>query len=166
MADSCFWSTFNNGTCELLSISRTEINNLTLIANNGGLPTYQMVRADDSSCIKYYVDGLEYAYARTICKRDGGELLRIDSQSKQDRMVRILKTVFYVTVDVTVQGTKENSTGNWLFDDGTLMNYFKWNANQPSNGPPELYLYLNANDNWKWNDIGLEKKTFLCEIRA
>lgn len=47
MAETCFWATFNNGTCELLSISRTEINNLSLTDNDRGLPTYQMIRGND-----------------------------------------------------------------------------------------------------------------------
>ncbi|VDI46873.1 Hypothetical predicted protein [Mytilus galloprovincialis] len=183
MAETCFWATLNNGTCELLSISRTEINNLSLTFNDRGLPTYQMIRVllllacrlldgcfcldDESYCIKYYVDGLEYAYARNICKRDGGELLRIDSQSKQDLMVRILTFTLPLRLKMTVQGTKDDA-GNWMFDDGKPMTYFNWNTGggQPNNCCAERNIYINSIYDWKWHDIGPDARPFLCEIPA
>lgn len=42
-------STFNSGTCELLSIARSEIDDILLItqsANTGGIPTYQMIKGN------------------------------------------------------------------------------------------------------------------------
>lgn len=44
--ETCFWAMFNSGTCELLSISRTEINNLSLTVNDRGLQIYQMIRGN------------------------------------------------------------------------------------------------------------------------
>lgn len=49
MEETCFWATFNSGTCERLSISRSEIDYILAItptANNGGLPTYQMIKGN------------------------------------------------------------------------------------------------------------------------
>ncbi|CAG2225873.1 LAYN [Mytilus edulis] len=175
--DNCFWTTFNSGTCALLSISKTDIDKLPLIDNNGGLSTYQMIRGcsekacrlsdwckfieDDGYCIKYYVDGLEYDSARTVCRRDGGELLRIDSPQKQTTVEHILN-VFQVYVPVTVRN-KETIASQWLFDDGTAMRYSNWNKpKQPTNNSQELYIYLKPEANWQWNDISPGKNLFFA----
>ncbi|CAC5375454.1 LAYN [Mytilus coruscus] len=182
-ADNCFWTTFNNGACDLLSVTKKDMDNSQLIVYNGGLQIFQMIRGcseqacqlsdgcvfidDDSSCIKYYVDRLRYHSARTICKRDGGELFRIDSLIKQKRVQYLLNDVLNVNANVTVQGIK-NSANKWLFDDGTLMTYFNWNAyeGQPNNGTSELYIYIKSSKQCQWHDIGLYENPFLCEIHA
>lgn len=50
----------------------------------------------DGYCLKYYGDGLTYYSARTVCRRDGGELLRIDNPNKQTTVERILSKTLYI----------------------------------------------------------------------
>ncbi|VDI46871.1 Hypothetical predicted protein [Mytilus galloprovincialis] len=184
-ADNCFWATFNSDACDLLSITKKEMVDFHLIIRNGGLglQIYQMIKGcskqacrlldgcvfvkDDSYCVKYYVDGLEYQPARTFCRQNGGELFRIDSSSKQTRLGTILTQYPQISQGFTIQGRKDNA-GNWLFDDGTRMPYFNWNTDddQPNNSTIERYIYINSMYNWKWHDIGPDVRPFLCEIHV
>lgn len=50
----------------------------------------------DGYCLKCYGDGLTYYSARTVCRRDGGELLRIDNPNKQTTVERILSKTLYI----------------------------------------------------------------------
>ncbi|VDI05360.1 Hypothetical predicted protein [Mytilus galloprovincialis] len=122
-----------------------------------------------NSCIKYNdVEALDYGSAKTICTQHGGELLRIDSQCKQDTLGEILTNCLNVTTNLLVQGTKDDA-GNWLFDDGTHMPYFNWNSDggQPSNSINELYIFIKSMHSWKWHDFsGFNGRRFLCEIYA
>ncbi|CAG2255846.1 LAYN [Mytilus edulis] len=123
---------------------------------------------EDCYCMKYYDEKLEYDSASTVCRQDGGQLLKIiiNSQSKQTMVESVLNDLFCVSVAVTVQGTRKTSTSPWLFDDGTAMNYFNWKVNEPCNDIIEFYIYLNPAVNWQWNDIDKKGKSFLCEIRV
>ncbi|CAG2225901.1 unnamed protein product [Mytilus edulis] len=104
-----------------------------------------------------------YDTAKQSCTIDGAQLLRIDSPLKQTYLQQYLIT----TIDSTkqrlyIQGEKIENT--WTFTDGTPMEYFNWALGQPNNKVGESYLFLSPSVQYKWEDGGKGKYSFICEI--
>ena len=63
---------------------------------------------------------------------------------------------------VIIQGI--NISSKWLYDDGSVMTYFDWNAGEGNNN--EEYIAIHPSHDCLWHDIPSSfQKSFLCEIQ-
>lgn len=66
---------------------------------------------------------------------------------------------------VCIQGNNDNDVGEFRFDDGTPMQYFNWNSDQPE-GSTEHYIVMRTNVNYLWHDVPATpygKCIYICE---
>ena len=53
-------------------------------------------------------------------------------------------------------GGKKDSSGKWVWSDGSSWNFTNWGPGQPSNNNDnENYLEMNTEEEGKWNDVPL-----------
>ncbi|CAG2241324.1 unnamed protein product [Mytilus edulis] len=102
------------------------------------------------------------------CRSFGAELIRVDSEEKQQYIV--VATSNLSTGHVCMQGTDNiDANGAWTFDDGTVMPFLNWkqlNRNQPLSGKGNLGMDINNGAYW----VALYKQVnnsciFVCERR-
>ncbi|CAG2253491.1 unnamed protein product [Mytilus edulis] len=93
-----------------------------------------------------------------------GELLRIDSEVKQNYIMKVTDDIGLVYDNsICIQGI--NTGDGWTYSDGTPMTYFRWGTGQPKKSSAKrLRMIRNSNYNWS---ITSDTKTcsYLCEYR-
>ncbi|CAC5420153.1 unnamed protein product [Mytilus coruscus] len=93
----------------------------------------------------------------------GSELMRIDSYERQDYIKLVTADIGRVYNNfICIQGKK--TKGEWKYNDGSMMEYFRWHPDQPS-GLSNVICMWRAN-NYIWiNPHSREICTYMCEYR-
>ncbi|XP_071143797.1 uncharacterized protein [Mytilus edulis] len=92
------------------------------------------------------------------------ELMRIDSNERQDYIKLVTADIGGVyNHGICIQGNK--TQGKWTYNDGSAMEYFNWEPNQPS-GDSNIILMVRSQNN-KWRNPSLTNTcTYMCEYRS
>lgn len=99
---------------------------------------------------RFYTAGIPYALAERYCKELGGNLVKIESEEKNNviaQKVKELNKTFYIGA------SDEKEEGKFVWRDGSAVTYTNWSQNEPNNAAEcggENYVQMYANG--KWND--------------
>lgn len=99
---------------------------------------------------RFYTAGIPYALAERYCEELGGNLVKIESEEKNNviaQKVKELNKTFYIGA------SDEKAEGKFVWRDGSAVTYTNWSQNEPNNTADcggENYVQMYANG--KWND--------------
>lgn len=99
---------------------------------------------------RFYTAGIPYALAERYCEELGGNLVKIESEEKNNviaQKVKELNKTFYIGA------SDEKEEGKFVWRDGSAVTYTNWSQNGPNNSADcggENYVQMYANG--KWND--------------
>ena len=99
---------------------------------------------------RFYTAGIPYALAERYCEELGGNLVKIESEEKNNviaQKVKELNKTFYIGA------SDEKEEGKFVWRDGSAVTYTNWSQNEPNNSADcggENYVLMYANG--KWND--------------
>lgn len=99
---------------------------------------------------RFYTAGIPYALAERYCEELGGNLVKIESEEKNNviaQKVKELNKTFYIGA------SDEKEEGKFVWRDGSAVTYTNWSQNEPNNAADcggENYVQMYANG--KWND--------------
>ncbi|XP_033763490.1 hepatic lectin-like [Pecten maximus] len=138
------------------------------------LPRTQFVKSYNDVCLKLITRKLSWNKANSNCHRDGGRLVQIQNQDKQDFIYNTLKSMHWEDRGVWIGATDHSSEGTWKWTDGTELSYGYW---QPGEGPAHGFLFSKAgyedcammrlDDSGRWHDYDcgtiLYRHTSICE---
>lgn len=99
---------------------------------------------------RFYTAGIPYALAERYCEELGGNLVKIESEEKNNviaQKVKELNKTFYIGA------SDEKEEGKFVWRDGSAVTYTNWSQNEPNNSADcggENYVQMYANG--KWND--------------
>ncbi|CAC5364732.1 unnamed protein product [Mytilus coruscus] len=94
----------------------------------------------------------------------GTELMRIDSNERQDYIKLVTADIGRVyPYRICIQGKQVQ--GNWTYNDGSTMEYFRWLPNQPSGSSNVISMSRMHNNSWVNLDNG-KNCTYMCELRS
>ena len=99
---------------------------------------------------RFCTAGIPYALAERYCKELGGNLVKIESEEKNNviaQKVKELNKTFYIGA------SDEKAEGKFVWRDGSAVTYTNWSQNEPNNAADcggENYVQMYANG--KWND--------------
>ncbi|XP_021380144.1 brevican core protein-like [Mizuhopecten yessoensis] len=114
-------------------------------------------------CYKLYNVQRTYADAQTACNTDGGHLIRIDTEAKQDYIRYILQSTG--SPHMYIEATDEVTEGVFMWGDGRPINYTNWFATEPNNEAGVENCVMLANANFEWYDIPCNSpNTYICEL--
>ncbi|CAG2208817.1 unnamed protein product [Mytilus edulis] len=122
-----------------------------------------------NSCYKLHPENISLSYAdySPICGNEGGELMKIDSEKKQQHIVDFLDQ-FQLSSWILFQGHHRTAELHWYYNDKSIMSYFNWHPTQPEKTLTyaDEIIGMKRHDGYKWHDIWLYfKGAFLCERR-
>ena len=72
----------------------------------------------------------------------------------------------YPGPNVFIQGSRENYTSPWYYDNGDKMTFFNWNFKdgQPENKPGQNWIIVHQHYNFTWNDRANVTVRSICEL--
>lgn len=79
---------------------------------------------------RFYTAGIPYALAERYCKELGGNLVKIESEEKNNviaQKVKELNKTFYIGA------SDEKAEGKFVWRDGSAVTYTNWSQNEPNN---------------------------------
>lgn len=134
-------------------------NDMPSYFNDGGfiVETPLDMKADaeleyDGKIVKFYKASLPYKVAQRFCEENGGSLVKIDSQEKNDVIAKKAAEVDEWTF--FIGATDEKEEGTFVWQDGSPLTYQNWAANEPNNDTicgAENYVQMYRDGTW--NDL-------------
>ena len=134
-------------------------NDMPSYFNDGGfiVETPLDMKADaefeyDGKIVKFYKASLPYKVAQRFCEENGGSLVKIDSQEKNDAIAKKVAEIDEWTF--FIGATDEKEEGTFVWQDGRPLTYRNWAANEPNNDTicgEEDYVQMYRDGTW--NDL-------------
>ncbi|CAC5420154.1 unnamed protein product [Mytilus coruscus] len=94
----------------------------------------------------------------------GTELMRIDSIERQDYIKLVTADIGRVYhYAICIQGKK--TQGQWKYNDGSTIEYFRWEPTQPSGSTNVISMSRSKNYNFRILNYG-KNCTYMCEYRS
>ena len=134
-------------------------NDMPSYFNDGGfiVETPLDMKADaefecDGKIVKFYKASLPYKVAQRFCEENGGSLVKIDSQEKNDAIAKKVAEIDEWTF--FIGATDEKEEGTFVWQDGSPLTYRNWAANEPNNDTicgTENYVQMYRDGTW--NDL-------------
>ena len=134
-------------------------NDMPSYFNDGGfiVETPLDMKADaefeyDGKIVKFYKASLPYKVAQRFCEENGGSLVKIDSQEKNDAIAKKVAEIDEWTF--FIGATDEKEEGTFVWQDGSPLTYRNWAANEPNNDTicgEEDYVQMYRDGTW--NDL-------------
>ena len=106
----------------------------------------------DGKIVKFYKASLPYKVAQRFCEENGGSLVKIDSQEKNDAIAKKVAVIDEWTF--FIGATDEKEEGTFVWQDGSPLTYRNWAANEPNNDTisgTENYVQMYRDGTW--NDL-------------
>jgi hypothetical protein len=125
--------------------------------------SYQTTRL--GYCIKKHRNHVSHFHAEKECKKEGGYLVRIDSQLKYLDIINTGLSMYTSNSRISIGGHRNSTHSPWLFGDGSKLTFFKWATSEPDNGNGELCIYMN-NKGYMHDVACLVTAYFICENPA
>ncbi|XP_048751140.1 uncharacterized protein LOC125662817 [Ostrea edulis] len=113
-------------------------------------------------CLRYVESSQNYLDAVDVCSREGGDVIRLDTEEKHDILRLFVEGKRQLPeVEVWVQGIYDN--GTWRYHDGSEFTYTC--LNRASQDPAEIYMRARSQGNYNCNDAGNWRVAFyVCEM--
>jgi len=99
---------------------------------------------------RFYTAGIPYALAERYCEELGGNLVKIESEEKNNVIAQKVKEL---NKTFNIGASDEKEEGKFVWRDGSAVTYTNWSQNEPNNAADcggENYVQMYANG--KWND--------------
>ena len=110
-----------------------------------------------------YTTPMTWHVARAHCESLGGHLARIESREEQAFVGSLLKRSALKSFS-WIDGTDEQTEGDWLFSTGKPFAYKNWLKSQPEGGEAEHSLAIENTGSNAWHDVQSTKRfPFVCE---
>lgn len=134
-------------------------NDMPSYFNDGGfiVETPLDMKADaefeyDGKIVKFYKASLPYKVAQRFCEENGGSLVKIDSQAKNDAIAKKVAEIDEWTF--FIGATDEKEEGTFVWQDGSPLTYQNWAKSEPNNDTicgEENYVQMYKDGTW--NDL-------------
>lgn len=116
-------------------------------------------------CYKIYNTPRTHADAQTACNVDGGHLIRVDTQERQNYIRQVLQS--QAAPHMFIEATDVVAEGEFLWGDGRSVNFTNWFSTEPNNEAGIEHCIMLANANYEWYDTPCSaSKAYICEITA
>ncbi|XP_060605963.1 C-type lectin BfL-2-like [Ruditapes philippinarum] len=117
---------------------------------------------ENGSCMKLYTITKSKADTQKQCEADGGNLVKIDTESKLNDVGKLtgISTLGLINID----GVRKNPNSAWVFATPTRSIFFNWKTGQPDNESNQLCIVVRGTDKLMWDADCLTKRYFICEI--
>ncbi|XP_046578826.1 uncharacterized protein LOC124286494 [Haliotis rubra] len=131
----------------------------------GGCPSTHAHNRILNFCYEVHFNRLNYADGVADCNSRGDHFIVIDSQEKQDHMLKqITASSEAVEKKYLIDGSKNNTGGIWLSHDGTPMTYFAWVPPYPKNLANQFSIIADPGADFQWGDkSGTLPKRYICQ---
>ena len=106
----------------------------------------------DGKIVKFYKASLPYKVAQRFCEENGGSLVKIDSQEKNDAIAKKVAEIDEWTF--FIGATDEKEEGTFVWQDGSPLTYQNWAKSEPNNDTicgEENYVQMYKDGTW--NDL-------------
>ncbi|XP_077058634.1 galactose-specific lectin nattectin-like [Siphateles boraxobius] len=115
-----------------------------------------------SRCFKFFNNHQTWIEAEKTCLHFRGNLASVHSHEEYMFLQRLVRDTTYTTTGAWIGGHDAVNEGDWLWSDGSKMNYQIWAHGEPNNHGNEHCLQMN-DDNGNWNDNKCwAKMPFVC----
>ncbi|XP_077058630.1 galactose-specific lectin nattectin-like [Siphateles boraxobius] len=125
-------------------------------------------------CFKFMNYLSTWIEAEKFCLIFGGNLASVHSHEEYMFIQRMIRSRTHASTRAWIGGNDAVQEGDWLWSDGSKMNYQIWAPGEPNNSFKSFFLFtrefrlyedcLEMNyDNGNWNDdLCSEEKPFVC----
>ncbi|XP_046343149.2 perlucin-like [Haliotis rufescens] len=116
-------------------------------------------------CYQLHPETILYDDGLAICKSRGEHLVVIDSEDKQNHLVKqITSSSDTKPCSYYIDGSDAANEGHWVFHDGRNMTFFPWAPDYPLGDSRRDYMLAHRNGNFLWrNAINLKyKHCYIC----
>jgi hypothetical protein len=117
---------------------------------------------ENGFCMKLYTIKKSKADGQKQCEADGGNLVKIDTESKLNDIGKLtgISTLGYILID----GVRKDPNSAWVFTTPTRSIFFNWAKSEPGNGPNELCIVVRGSDQSMWDVNCSVQRYFICEM--
>ncbi|XP_061179565.1 uncharacterized protein LOC133188201 [Saccostrea echinata] len=117
------------------------------------------------ACLQYKLNTLTYDAALSSCRSDGGDLIKINSQSKNELFIKFIELYGDSSQDVWLQSRLYNSNCIWVFEDNTKITFNFWNGSVPKCDLTQPHIRARADRGFLWFDrISTDPFAYVCEM--
>lgn len=117
---------------------------------------------ENGFCLKFYETESTHDSGRNQCLQDGGHLINIDSDRKQEDVKTLLQGF---RKGVHIDGRRTDLSSPWQFSYGSTERHLRWANGQPDDETISLCLRLDESDARLLHDCNCDfKLSYLCEI--
>lgn len=120
-----------------------------------------------SLCYKITSQSAEWQDGRDVCRNEGGDLIKLNTEAKEEFIQNQL-TMMGISTSYYVGGNDIDVDTTWRWSDGTLLSdgYENWFDQEPSNNLGEHCLILPHYFDYQWNDADCDLFIqYICEIK-
>ncbi|XP_060077721.1 ladderlectin-like [Ylistrum balloti] len=126
-------------------------------------PSTYSYRDSVQLCFKINYIARTRANAQAACNSDGGHLIRVDTEAKQNYIRSVLQAAG--SSHMYIDASDELTEGVFLWGDGRPVNYSDWFSSEPNNEDGVENCVMLANVNYEWYDVPCHSsKAYICEI--
>ncbi|XP_061180417.1 macrophage mannose receptor 1-like [Saccostrea echinata] len=117
------------------------------------------------ACLRYEITTVNYSSALSDCRSEGGDLIKINSQSKNEFILKYIEFYGDLTLDVWLQGKLFNTSCIWVFEDDTEITFNFWNNREPKCDLDQPRKRARADRGFQWFDkVSSAAYPYLCEM--
>ncbi|XP_062585452.1 uncharacterized protein LOC134247137 [Saccostrea cucullata] len=117
------------------------------------------------ACLRYEINTVTYPAALSSCQSDGGNLIKINSQSKNELIIQFIDLYGNNAQDIWLQGRLFNSSCIWVFEDNTVITFNFWNNSVPKCDLTQPHIRARADRGFLWFDrISSDPFAYICEM--
>ncbi|KAG9356090.1 hypothetical protein JZ751_000934 [Albula glossodonta] len=119
-------------------------------------------------CFKYIAGSKDWATAEKTCRDNGGTLASVHSAEEHESVKQAYRALSGKDDSFWVGLSDCQKEGLWLWSDGSVFTFQKWNPRQPDNWHnDEDCVHTNVGGPKDWNDLSCSaSQPFLCQTVA
>ncbi|XP_046556585.1 galactose-specific lectin nattectin-like [Haliotis rubra] len=116
-------------------------------------------------CYKLDKTQVTWNLAATTCETDNGHLIRVDNADKNEFLTTLAETK---GKHIWMDGSDEQQDGIWVWSNGSKINQYFWDINQPAVGDTIqncLMIRSSGEVNRRWHDARCTTQlAFVCQL--
>ncbi|CAB1346371.1 unnamed protein product, partial [Coregonus sp. 'balchen'] len=117
-------------------------------------------------CFSFYPVWATWSTAESYCSQHGGNLVSVHSPDQQVFVQDLVRR--HTDQPVWMGGYDAAQEGMWLWSDGSAVDHFYWEEDEPSNsGQGENCMELHTGAGQGWNDVSCgELRFYVCSMET